>query len=122
LFERGERSVDFFVLVEGSIEMFDYDHRMPRVFVTLEPRQFTGELDLFNDREVLVSGRTGSDSRLIRIPRAGFRRLATGEPDIGENIMRAFVLRRMGIIRHATGGAVLIGPGISPIRCASNGS
>jgi thioredoxin reductase (NADPH) len=111
LFERGERSVDFFVVVEGSIEMFDYDHRMPRVFVTLEPRQFTGELDLFNDREVLVSGRTGSDSRLIRIPRAGFRRLATGEPDIGEIVMRAFVLRRMGIIRHATGGAVLIGPG-----------
>ena len=60
---------------------------------------------------MLVSGRTGSDSRLIRIPRAGFRRLATGEPDIGEIIMRAFVLRRMGIIRHATGGAVLIGPG-----------
>jgi thioredoxin reductase (NADPH) len=111
LFERGERSVDFFVVVEGSIEMFDYDHRIARVFVTLEPRQFTGELDLFNDREVLVSGRTGSDTRLIRIPRAGFRRLATGEPDIGEIIMRAFVLRRMGIIRHATGGAVLIGPG-----------
>jgi thioredoxin reductase (NADPH) len=111
LFERGERSVDFFVVVEGSIEMFDYDHRMPRVFVTLESRQFTGELDLFNDREVLVSGRTGADSRVIRIPRAGFRQLATGEPDIGEIIMRAFVLRRMGIIRHATGGAVLIGPG-----------
>jgi thioredoxin reductase (NADPH) len=111
LFERGERSVDFFVVVEGSIEMFDYDHHEPRVFVTLTPRQFTGELDLFNDRKVLVSGRTGSDSRIIRIPRIGFRQLVTGEPDIGEIIMRAFVLRRMGIIRHATGGTVLIGPG-----------
>ena len=111
LFERGQRSVDFFVVVDGTIEMFDYDHRQPRVFATLHPRQFTGELDLFNDREVLVSGRTGMDSRVIRIHRAAFRRLATGEPDIGEIIMRAFVLRRVGLIRHATGGSVLIGPG-----------
>ena len=111
LFERGQRSVDFFIVVDGTIEMFDYDHRVPRVFATLHPRQFTGELDLFNDREVLVSGRTGMDSRFIRIHRAAFRRLATGEPDIGEIIMRAFVLRRVGLIRHSTGGSVLIGPG-----------
>jgi thioredoxin reductase (NADPH) len=111
LFERGERSVDFFVVVEGSIEIFEYDHRMPRVFATLEPRQFTGELNQFNDREALVSGRTGSDSRIIRIPRTGFRQLVTGEPDIGEIILRAFVLRRVGLIRHSTGGTVLIGPG-----------
>jgi thioredoxin reductase (NADPH) len=111
LFERGERSVDFFVVVEGAIEMFDYDHHEPRVFATLAPRQFTGELDLFNDRKVLVSGRTGSDSRIIRIPRTGFRQLVTGEPDIGEIILRAFVLRRVGLIRHSTGGTVLIGPG-----------
>jgi thioredoxin reductase (NADPH) len=111
LFERGQRSVDFFVVIEGSIEMFDYDHHEPRVFATLTPRQFTGELDLFNDRKVLVSGRTGSDSRIIRIPRIGFRQLVTGEPDIGEIILRAFVLRRVGLIRHSTGGTVLIGPG-----------
>jgi thioredoxin reductase (NADPH) len=64
LFERGQRSVDFFVVVDGAIEMFDYDQRVPRVFATLRPRQFTGALDLFNDREVLVSGRTGRESRI----------------------------------------------------------
>jgi thioredoxin reductase (NADPH) len=110
LFERGQRSIDFFVLVEGAIELFDYDRRQPHVFVTLEPRQFTGELHLFNGRQVLVSGRTGLESRVIRVRRPDFRRLTTGEPDIGEIIMRAFVLRRMGLIRHATGGAILIGP------------
>jgi thioredoxin reductase (NADPH) len=98
-------------VVDGTIKMFDCDHRVPRVFATLHPRQFIGELDLFNDRKVLVSGRTGMDSRFVRIHRAAFRRLATGEPDIGEIIMRAFVLRRVGLIRHATGGSVLIGPG-----------
>jgi thioredoxin reductase (NADPH) len=111
MFTRGERSVDFFVAIDGCIEIFDYDrHHAPRVFATLGAGQFTGELDLFNDREVFVSGRAGEDSRVIRIHRADFRRLVTGEPDIGEIVMRAFVLRRVGLIRHSTGGTVLIGP------------
>lgn len=112
LFERGQRSVDFFLVLCGSIEVFDQDtHGVPHVFVTHTERQFTGELDLFNNRQTLVSGRTGADSRVVRVKRADFRRLVTGEPDIGEVMMRAFILRRVGFIKHALGGVVLIGPG-----------
>ncbi|MGZ9034972.1 MAG: NAD(P)/FAD-dependent oxidoreductase, partial [Rhodospirillales bacterium] len=53
----------------------------------------------------------GVDSRVVRVKRPDFRRLVTGEPDIGEIIMRAFILRRVGLIRHTRGGVVLIGPG-----------
>jgi thioredoxin reductase (NADPH) len=74
-----------------------------------EDRQFTGELDLFNDREILVTGRTGRDSRIIRVPRNAFRRMIETETDIGEIIMRAFILRRVGLMRHAQAGVVLIG-------------
>lgn len=112
VFERGERSVDFFLVLEGSIEIFDTDaHGHPNVFTIHRERQFTGEMDLFNDRRILVSGRTGSDSRAVRVKRAHFRRLVSAEPDIGEIIMRAFILRRVGFIRHHQGGVVLIGPG-----------
>jgi thioredoxin reductase (NADPH) len=112
IFERGQRSVDFFFLLEGSIEIFDLDPLgEPNVFTVHGERQFTGELDLFNDRQILVSGRTGSDSRVVRIRRADFRRLVGAEPDIGEIVMRAFILRRVGLIRRGQGGVVLIGPG-----------
>jgi thioredoxin reductase (NADPH) len=112
VFQRGQRSVDFFFLLEGSIEIFDLDpHGEPNVFTVHGERQFTGELDLFNDRQILVSGRTGSDSRVVRIRRADFRRLVGAEPDIGEIVMRAFILRRVGLIRRGQGGVVLIGPG-----------
>ena len=112
LFARGQRSVDFFLVLDGSIEIFDLDHAgHPNVFTVHTARQFTGELDQFNDRQILVSARTGTDSRVVRIKRADFRRLVTGEPDIGETIMRAFILRRVGLIRHVHGGVVLIGPG-----------
>jgi thioredoxin reductase (NADPH) len=111
VFERGQRSVDFFFVLEGTIEIFDMIEGEPNVFTIHGERQFTGELDLFNNRQILVSGRTGMDSRVVRIRRADFHRMVTAEPDIGEIIMRAFILRRIGLIKHAQGGVVLIGSG-----------
>ncbi|HEV7575068.1 MAG TPA: FAD-dependent oxidoreductase [Caldimonas sp.] len=111
VFSRGDRSVDFFVILKGSIEIFDVDeHDLPQVFVVLRERQFAGELDLFNERQVLVSARAGEDSVLLRVKRADFRRLVSTEADIGELVMRAFILRRVGLIRHVHGGVVVVGP------------
>lgn len=111
LFERGQRSVDFFVVVSGAIEIVTLDDSgEPQVLASHDDGQFTGELDLFNDHQILVSARAAIDSCVLRIKHADFRRLVTGEPDIGETIMRAFILRRVGLVRHAQGGVVLIGP------------
>ena len=112
VFARGQRGVDFFLVLEGSIEIYEVDdHGQPKVFITQGKHQFTGELDLFNNRQILVSARTGVDSRVVRIKRPDFRRLVAAEADIAEVIMRAFILRRVGLIRHSQGGVVLIGPG-----------
>jgi thioredoxin reductase (NADPH) len=112
LFERGQRGVDFFVVLEGTIEIFDFDeHGEARVFVVLGERQFTGELHLFNDRQNLLNARAATECRLVRVNHSDFRRLVTAEPDVGEMIMRAFILRRVGMIRYTQGGVVLIGPG-----------
>ncbi len=112
VFERGQRGVDFFLVLDGSIEIFDLGESGQATVLTVHgPRQFTGELDLFNTREILVSGRTASDSRVVRIKRPDFRRLVTAESDIAEIIMRAFILRRVGLIRHAQGGVTVLGPG-----------
>ncbi len=112
VFERGQRGVDFFFVLDGNIEIFDANkHGRPNVFTTHGVRQFTGEMDLFNDRQILVSGRAGVDSRVVRVKRPDFRRLVSTEADIGEIMMRAFILRRVGFIRQAQGGVVLIGQG-----------
>jgi thioredoxin reductase (NADPH) len=60
-----------------------------------------------------VSGRTGGESRVVRVKRPAFRRMVAAEPDIAEIIMRAFILRRVGLIRHEQGAVVLIGSGHS---------
>ena len=111
VFERGQRGVDFFLVLKGAIEIFDTDKEgRVNVFTVHRDRQFTGELDLFNERRILVGGRAGRDTEVVRIKRPDFRRLITGEPDIAEIIMRAFILRRVGLIQHQQGGVILIGP------------
>ena len=111
LFMRGDRSVDFFLVLAGAIEVFDTDeHGVSVVVARHEARQFTGEIDLFNDHAILVSGRALRGTDVIRVKRPNFHRLVTGEPDIGEILMRAFILRRTGLILHGQAGIILIGP------------
>ena len=110
LFRSGDRGVDFFLVTEGAVAMIDTDAHGGEILVTThDARQFTGELDLFNEREVLVGARAVEPGAAIRVPRAAFRRMVSAEPDIGEIILRASILRRVGMIQHAGGGAILIG-------------
>ena len=68
-------------------------------------------MDLFNNRQILVSARALEASRVVRIDPGSFRRMMAAESDIGEIVMRAYILRRVAFIRHQSGGVVLIGAG-----------
>lgn len=113
LFKRGERSVDFFLVLKGAIDILDDQGGAERRVHRHEAGQFTGELDLFNDRKILVSGRADGETEVVRVKRSDFRRLIAAEPDIGEIIMRAFILRRVGLLQHEQGGVTLAGSGRS---------
>ena len=108
LFRRGERSVDFFVALEGTIEILDLGCETPRIIVVHDAGQFTGEIDMFSDRKVLVDSVMGADGRVIRIDRQGFHKMLLAEPDIGDVVMGAFLLRRKGLITRAQGSVTLI--------------
>jgi thioredoxin reductase (NADPH) len=111
VFEHGQRNIDFFVVLEGTIEIFDLDPRgEPNMIRIHREGEFTGDVDLFNGRRIVVSGRAGVDGRVVRVKRADFRRLVSLEADIGELIMRAFILRRVGLILHPQRSVFLIGP------------
>ena len=112
LSERGQRSVDFFLVLSGAVEVFDLDSRgVANVFAVHKEHQFSGELILVNGRATLVSARAASDSVVVRIENTEFRRMMAVEADIAEILMRAFFMRRLGLIFRGTGGGVLIGSG-----------
>ncbi len=64
-FQRGLRTVDFFLVLQGMIEVFDTaPDGVPKVLTVHRDGQFTGELDLFNDRMILLSARASVDTGL----------------------------------------------------------
>lgn len=110
VFSRGDRTVDFVVILSGALEIYDTaEDGAERHMIALEANQFTGELDMFNDRATLVSGRMGEAGEILRIRRACFHNMMKTLPDTAETIMRAFILRRVGLFMHEQGAATLIG-------------
>lgn len=111
LYRRDDRASDFFLIIDGQVETFDEGpNRERNVFTHHRAGQFTGETNFLNGRESLVTSQACDDTRLLRVPRPAFRRLLAAEPDIAEIVMRAFILRRLGFIRHGHGGVTLVGP------------
>ncbi|WP_198651550.1 FAD-dependent oxidoreductase [Dyella sp. C11] len=110
LFRLGDRNVDFFLVIEGAVDIFESDGEGGHVLITThESGEFTGELDHLSGRAVLVCARAVRATRVTRVDRNALRRMVALEPDIGDVILRAFILRRMDLLQHTDGGIVLVG-------------
>jgi thioredoxin reductase (NADPH) len=70
---------------------------------------FTGEINLLNSQRAVVEARTISESRLLRIDHRKLQPLMRAEGDIANLIVQAVVWRRIGIMRDASTGVVLMG-------------
>lgn len=92
LFEKGQKNIDFFVVISGTVKVYHQGREGPKTVHTHNANEFTGDVDLFNDRRILVSAVMEEDGEVLRLSRASFRKLISAEPDIGEIIMRAYIL------------------------------
>jgi len=114
IYARGTRGVDFLIVLSGQVIMSGLGvEEESGVVIVHGAREFTGELDLFSEREALVSARAASDAQVLRIRRSGFRHYVTSEPDIGDIVMRAVILRHLGLVQHTQVGVAIVGPGRS---------
>jgi thioredoxin reductase (NADPH) len=109
LFEVGEQDTRFFVVLEGSLEIVrPIAGREERVRV-LSPGEFTGELNMLSARRTLVRGRAVEDGAILVVERDALRTLAQRDVQLGEILMRAFILRRVALIDQAGSGLILVG-------------
>jgi len=112
IYSRGVRGVDFLIVLKGSVLIVAPGDSGSESVVTIHnEREFTGELDLFSYREALVTARAATDTDVLRIGRERFREYVAGEADISDIVMRAVILRRMGLIQHMQAGVIILGPG-----------
>ncbi|HEX4596478.1 MAG TPA: FAD-dependent oxidoreductase [Burkholderiaceae bacterium] len=75
--------------------------------------QFVGEVGQLSGLPALVDAVAEEDVEALLIPPAQLRALIIAEAELGERIIRALILRRVGLIQSGATGPVLIGQGES---------
>ena len=109
LFRDGEHCVPTWFLLSGSAELFSRDGLDEETSLRqLESGQFTGELNELADRPSLTGAKAGPDGCVaLPLNATRLRALIVGSAELGELIMRAFILRRVGLLERGVGPVLL---------------
>jgi thioredoxin reductase (NADPH) len=113
LFEQGDAERGLFVVLNGSIEIISVSGAAEAVIRVLRRGDFTGEVYLLSGRRSLVKCQAREASTLLEIPRANIQRMMQTDGALGEVFLTAFILRRLYLIDHSVGDAILIGSSLS---------
>src|SRR6266853_1011504 len=115
LFETGKTSPGMFVVLSGLVRITGRDgHGRDLLIAELSAGGFSGEIGQLSGRRALADAvAVGAVEALLIVPEQ-LRALLVAEADLGEEIMRALILRRVGLIEMGAGGPVLIGAPSSP--------
>jgi thioredoxin reductase (NADPH) len=114
LYSVGDTSARFFVVLDGELEAIDGNDADASRVATIGPGQFTGEVSTLSGRAALVTVRASRDSRLIELDGSGLLRAVDELSDVGEAVVRAFLLRRQMLIDTGTVGVQIVGSRFSP--------
>lgn len=104
----GEPAEGLLLILSGEVSMAPHDAHS-RAIVTHGPGNFLGELAQLSGRPALVDGTALSDVEAVLIPPARLRDVMVQEAELGERIMRALILRRMGLLEQNVGGPLILG-------------
>jgi thioredoxin reductase (NADPH) len=97
------------LILSGQLEITQHDGEGEREPIIIHERgNFTGELAQLSGRPSLVDAVALTDLEAVAIPPDRLRALLVAEADLGERIMRALILRRVGLI-EAGAGPVIVG-------------
>ena len=114
LFEPGDRNVPFFVLLSGAMEIVQPELEAELPFVTYNSGEFTGEMTMITGRRCLVRGRITEAGDFLELNSQGLRSMIAKDTELSDIFMRAFILRRLELIRLGHGNVILMGSRYSP--------
>jgi thioredoxin reductase (NADPH) len=115
LFVMGDLSPGLYVLIKGSVRVTRRDPLGNSAPIAEQGAgEFVAEVGQLSGHPVFVDVHAIDNVEALLILPENLRALMIGEPELGERIMRALILRRIALIEAGAGGPVLIGPESSP--------
>jgi thioredoxin reductase (NADPH) len=111
VFALGEPGAPSFLVLSGLIEVFRRDGMGHEGLVTTHgPGQFSGEIGQLAGSPTLGEGRAGPQGcAAVPFSLPQLRSLLIGSAEVGEILMRAYILRRVALFESGA-GIVLLGP------------
>jgi thioredoxin reductase (NADPH) len=109
LYEQGHSTAPFFVVVSGELEVLRPSVPVEILVTVYEPGQFTGEAGTLSGQRSLFRVRVTKPGKIIELDRQQMLALIQTDAELGEILMRAFILRRVELIAAGVGDIVLVG-------------
>ena len=109
LVEQGDGNVPFFMVVSGELEVVRPCGSVETLVTIHGPGEFTGEVNMLSGRRSIVRIRVTKPGEVIQLNHQNVINLLQSDAELGEIIMRAFILRRVELVASGTGDVVLIG-------------
>lgn len=109
LVEAGDLVVPFFVVTKGKVEIVRPSGSTETLVTVHAPGGFTGEVNMISGRRALVRARASEPGEVIELSCDQLLALVQTDTELGEILLRAFILRRVELIAHGLGDVVLVG-------------
>jgi thioredoxin reductase (NADPH) len=110
IFRVGQVSPGLVMVLSGTIDVTQHDESGRRTLIVTHGRGgFMGELAQLANRPALVDAYAREPVEALIIPQERLQALLIAEADLGERIMRAMILRRVGLLETGAGGPVIVG-------------
>jgi len=109
LAQSGEREGRVLVILSGAVEILRTGLAGEERVTLHGPGEFTGEMSTLRGARSLVRARVHEAGEVLIIEHDSLRKLVQLDAELSELFMRAFILRRMGLIEAQGGDVILIG-------------
>ena len=103
LFRAGDASNDFFVVLEGEVEVIDDFADEVRSLGVFRASNFLGDLHMLTGQGVPLSAVVREGGELLAIPREQLKKVVTEESDLSDIILKTFLVRRSYLMRTGVG-------------------
>jgi thioredoxin reductase (NADPH) len=111
----GQLSPGLVVILSGKVSVTINDEfGKAQPIVTHGPGGFMGELAQLSGRPALVDAKVEDAVNALVIPSRRLRDVMIAEAELGEQIMRALILRRVGLLQAGLAGPVIVGRADQP--------
>jgi len=109
IFTTGRIGPGFVVILSGDVDIIRHEFSRESLIITHGPGQFMGELAQLSGRPALADAVAKKPVQALIIAPERLRALLIAEAELGERLMRALILRRVGLLETGAGGPIIVG-------------